>query len=330
MREKINPSVFQKIKEKNHYLASNSIIPLLLNKEFIEYYSQKKFMSSLFFFKRAFNANDVTPNLYQSINAQYKSIVEDIEQHERTILPKLEKLAEKLVRSYFNLSEGISFEIKIEDDNSRELYGDSINPEDEEFANYLEIAKRSKQIDRNRFNYAFIVGAANECADDIYSYIEYIDELNPKLSEAYNKYIALNRYNVWVTPDEVLEKRYNHKKYFYVLDMGYGTHITVYAPNFIIALNQSFLAVFSLLMGCPFDSSDISYSSAWNMRLGGIFWGLFKKHFKSFKHLQYFLKEISKLTDEKYEFLFKEILSSTKLSAELCSKIAVKYNKNYE
>lgn len=329
MKEQINPSVYQKIKEKSHYLATNRIIPDLLNKNFIEYYSEKNFTTALLLFKRTFNADDVNPNLYKSINDQYKQIIEDIEQHERAFLPKLEKLAGFLVKDYFDLSEDISFDIKIEDNNLNDLYSDDIVPEDEEFANYLEITKKNRELDRTRFNYAFIVGGATECVNSIHNYIHYIDEFNPKLSDAYRKYIALNNYNIWVTPDEILEKRYNSKKFFYVLDLGKEKQIIVYAPNFLIALNQTFLAVFSLLVNHSFNSQDVSYSSPWNVRMGLIFWNIFKKRFKNKQHIKYFLKEISKLSNEHYEFLFKEILSSTKLSGEICTKMTSKYNKKY-
>ena len=55
----------------------------------------------------------------------------------------------------------------------------------------------------------------------------------------------------------------------------------------------------------------------------------FKKHIKNSEHLQYFLKEISKLSDEHYEFFFKEILAGTKLSSEICSKLTSRYNRTF-
>lgn len=331
MNEKINPAIYKQIQSQSHYLAKNSIIPKLIGKNFIEHYSEKKFLTTLLFLKRAFNVSEVTPTVYNSLQAEYKSIIEEIEQHERTLLPKLEKIAENLVKDYFNINGEISFEIKIEDNNLADLYSDPVNSSEEEFANYLEIVERSKKIDRERFNYAFIVGAANECTNNIYNYIHYIDELNPKLSEAYRKYIALNNFNVWVTPDAILEEKYNKKKYFHVLDMGGEDKVFVYAPNFIIALNQTFLAVFSILSGISSFNSDqiVSYASPWNIRVGDMFWSLFKKHFSDNKKYKYFFKEISNLPDKYYIFLFREILASTKLSKELCSKIITTYNKKY-
>lgn len=329
MKEKINPTIQDQINRKQHYLANNSVIPTLLNKEFIQHFTEKQFLTSVLFLKRTFNLTDVNPNVYKSLIDQYKSVIEEIEQHERTLLPQLEKLAVNVVKDYFDLTDDFLFEIKIQDNNSTDLYGDPTNQDDEDFANYLEILKKTKQIDRNRFNYAFIIGAANECTNNIYNYIYEVDNLNPKLSDAYRKYIALNNYNVWVTPDNILEKKYNNKKYFYILDVGYGTQIEIYAPNFIIALNQAFLAIFAVLTNTEFNSQEVSYSSPWNIRLGMIFWSLFKKNFRDTKNLKFFLKEVAKLSDDHYYFFFREVLASTKLSKDICNKMNINYDKTY-
>ncbi len=200
--------------------------------------------------------------------------------------------------------------MKIED---QEFLENVVENEDEQFSNYLEIAKRNKSIDKDRFSYALAKGGANESVMLINRYLDNIDLIDYRLHKYYSKLISFSQYNPFVINDENFEKKYMFKKYYSVIKENGICYVYVYAPNFLSVLNQTFLAMYCSLLGLKGNLSHVSYCNVWNDRLGGLIWKKLTDPIRDTGVLKYFLKEIGKLQPEDYDKFFKECLSGTKL-----------------
>lgn len=310
MYENINSDILHRIKRKDHYLATNTMWPDVLKQDFLSQNIEPVFNVCKNRLKRVYRASNINPSIYNKIHKNNFHLLKKINEIESKYTDQVQKLIEQIVRQYFDLDENYVFDIKIED---QEFLDEAIEQEEEQFSNYLEITKRNKSIDKDRFSYAIAKGGSNHCTFSINNYADDLDAIDPKLYKYYTKIASFFEFNPYVIDDETFEKKYQFRKYYSVIKQNQMCYVYVYAPNFISALNQTFLALFSYFLGLKNNSSHISYNNIWNDRLGNLIWGKFIKPIKYPTHLKYFLKDISKLQPEDFEKFFKECLSGTKL-----------------
>lgn len=317
MYENINSDIYHRLKRKDHYLATNSIWPDILKSDFLIQNIEPDFEICKNRLKRVYRASELSPQVYNKIHKNNFHLFKKLNDIESKYTEQLEALIVKIVKEYFDLDENYVFDVKIED---QEFLDEAIDENEEQFSNYLEITKRNKSIDKDRFSYALAKGASNSLTQIINRYDDELDTIDPVLYKYYNKIISFSQFNPYVINDEDFEKKYQFKKYYSVIKQGGVCYVYVYAPNFISALNQTFLALFSYFLGLKGNLSYISYNNVWNDRLGGMIWKKFISPIKYHGKIKYFLKDISNLQAEDYERFFKECLSSTKLYKKIVDR----------
>lgn len=317
MYETVNPDISHRIKRKDHYLANNSIWPDVLKQNFLLQNINPYFSTCKNRLKRVYRASNIDEQSYNKIFKNHFFLLKKINDIESKHTQKLESLIEKIVRDFFDLNEDYVFDIKIED---QEFLEEIVEDVDDKFSDYLEITKRNKTIDKDRFAYSLAKGGANHSIAVINRYADYIDNIDPTLFRYYSKITSFQDFLPYVIDDETFEKTYKFKKYYSVIKQDNVYYVYVYAPNFITALNQTFLALFSLFLGLKGNLSHISYDNIWNDRLGNMVWKKFIQPIKNTGRLKNFLKEISTLQSEDFERFFKECLSETKLYEKIVRK----------
>lgn len=317
MYESINSDISHRIKRKDHYLANNSIWPDVLKQNFLLQSIDPYFSTCKNRLKRVYRASNIDEVSYQKILKNHYFILKKLNDIESKHTQKLESLIETIVRDFFDLDQDFMFDIKIED---QEFLDDAVEEKDDQFSNYLEITKRNKTIDKERFAYALAKGGANHTTAIINRYSDEIDTIDPSLFRYYSKIMSFQDFMPYVVDDETFEQKFKFKKYYSVIKQNDVCYVYVYAPNFVSALNQSFLALFSYFLGLKGNMSHISYDNIWNDRLGNIAWKKFIKPIKNTSGLKSFLKEVSKLQSEDFERFFKECLSGTKLYDKIIKK----------
>lgn len=323
MKEQIHPSILTKIDNKQHYLASSEMIPQGLMGDFLGNESKNIFTQCALKLKRHYSKDDITKSNYKEIKRTYFQLLKKTTTIEQQHKKQLETIVADIVKEVFNAHDYF-YEINLEE---QDFLDSAIEDEKRDFKDYNEIEQYREKNNREQFLYALAKGAANNFTKLFVTKENEIDMLDHRLVDCYHKILAFNDFNIWVTPDDIFDEKYVFKKYFSVYSQqeyngASSKTLYVYAPSFLVALNQAFLGVVSDYLGISASMSSIVKDCAWNERIGAVVHSKIASTIKNPMSQKKFFNDIAKLSGPAMKRLFNECLMGTQFHNE---KIAARY-----
>lgn len=318
-KEVIEPNLKSAISNKNHYNAKNSIYPEPIGRgNFIDEACDAQFKKVLNKMKRVHSVSDINPQEFFKIKRDIQKILKDIKHIESSLQKQLNPLAETIIGNYYKVPKSIYFEFDTDEDDFTSEIGKDIlssfknSAENVKFDDYDGVENANKDIDRQRLNYCLICGGANDTMSLFKGYEDGLDEIHYKLYDLYNKFCTFNNFNLWVTPDNILDEDSNATKGFKIYETEYGYRISIEAQTFLGKLYEMSKAVLSILFQEKYNNSNVDYENPWNSRIGSFSWSNFIGCLDSKDHnLPHIIDSINQLNTNDYSYVMREILMET-------------------
>ena len=219
------------------------------------------------------------------------------------------------------------------------------NDGDVEFVSVEDAMFIKGEVYKRRLLNALSMGAAIRMAN-IDNVIEKINQINPQLSDLYEKIISLNYYLLYIKSDLGLTDE--NKMQMGTVEVSLANEENkvkieaqgIIFPILLIELVRGFMELFTS-HGLPKDrrqammvigKSDFLKAEPWDMKLGPMLWDLLSNSFNDIhsEELPYLLKRISKLPVDKFNYLMKEVFAKTKKGKEIMSSISFKAKNDIE
>jgi len=196
VKERMSYEIEEALINGNHPLSESDIFPESYNISSDASLIVKEFEYSVKKCHEAFGINEINNiKLYEDMGKLLKEI-KDIEKPNRT---KLVELAKKIIIDEFNIPEGaIEFECKLVDDLKPKTKKTSKVDADIVFENNEQISEAIYALDKKKGIYALAEGAVDN-ATTLYKNIDELVDINPQLSNNYNKIMYGAKYLNYVT-----------------------------------------------------------------------------------------------------------------------------------
>ena len=339
--------VIAKINTHKTSLGNNPSIPDIFDEPFLLKLTEQGFQLSKDKLKEIGEITDVDETELEPALAKLLLQCKELETPYRN---ELEKICVNYVIDLFNVPEetvDIVTDLCDEVDlNRNSIILDPLdNDGDVEFVNVDDAMSIKGEVYKRRLLNALSMGAAIRMAD-IESLSEEINQLNPKLTDLYNKIISLNSYLLYTKSDFGLTDE--NKMQMGTVEVSLATEDSkvkieaqgVIFPILLTELIRGFMELFTS-HGLPEDrqqammvigKSDFLKAEPWDMKLGPMLWDLLSNSFNDINstELPYLLKRISKLSVNKFNYLMKEVFAKTRRGKEIMSKLSFKSKNDIE
>ena len=339
--------VIVKINTHKTSLGNNPSIPDIFDEPFLLKLTEQGFQLSKDKLKEIGEITDVDETELESALAKLLLQCKELETPYRN---ELEKICINYVIDLFSVPEetvDIVTELCDEVDlNRNSIILDPLdNNGDVEFVNIEDAMSIKGEVYKRRLLNALSMGAAIRMAD-IESLSEEINQLNPKLTDLYNKIISLNNYLLYTKSDFGLTDE--NKMQMGTVEVSLAAEDSkvkieaqgVIFPILLTELIRGFMELFTS-HGLPKErqqammvigKSDFLKAEPWDMKLGPMLWDLLSNTFNDINsvELPYLLKRISKLNVDKFNYLMKEIFAKTRRGKEIMSKLSFKSKNDIE
>ena len=339
--------VIVKINNHKTSLGNNPAIPDIFDEPFLLKLTERGFQLSKDKLKEIGEITDVNETELEPALAKLLLQCKELETPYRN---ELEKICVNYVIDLFSVPEetvDIVTELCDEVDlNRNSIILDPLdNDGDVEFVNVEDAMSIKGEVYKRRLLNALSMGAAIRMAD-IESLSKEINQLNPKLTDLYNKIISLNNYLLYTKSDFGLTDK--NKMQMGTVEVSLGTEDSkvkieaqgVIFPILLTELIRGFMELFTS-HGLPKDrrqammvigKSDFLKAEPWDMKLGPMLWDLLSNSFNDINstELPYLLKRISKLSVNKFNYLMKEVFAKTRRGKEIMSKLSFKSKNDIE
>ena len=339
--------VIVKINNYKTSLGNNPSIPDIFDEPFLLKLTERGFQLSKDKLKEIGEITDIDETELEPALAKLLLQCKELETPYRN---ELEKICVNYVIDLFSVPEetvDIVTELCDEVDlNRNSIILDPLdNDGDIEFVNVEDAMSIKGEVYKRRLLNALSMGAAIRMAD-IESLSEEINQLNPKLTDLYNKIISLNNYLLYTKSDFGLTDK--NKMQMGTVEVSLATEDSkvkieaqgVIFPILLTELIRGFMELFTS-HGLPEDrrqammvigKSDFLKAEPWDMKLGPMLWDLLSNSFNDINstELPYLLKRISKLSVNKFNYLMKEVFAKTRRGKEIMSKLSFKSKNDIE
>lgn len=339
--------VIVKINNHKTSLGNNPSIPDIFDEPFLLKLTERGFQLSKDKLKEIGEITDIDETELEPALAKLLLQCKELETPYRN---ELEKICVNYVIDLFSVPEetvDIVTELCDEVDlNRNSIILDPLdNDGDIEFVNVEDAMSIKGEVYKRRLLNALSMGAAIRMAD-IESLSEEINQLNPKLTDLYNKIISLNNYLLYTKSDFGLTDK--NKMQMGTVEVSLATEDSkvkieaqgIIFPILLTELIRGFMELFTS-HGLPEDrrqammvigKSDFLKAEPWDMKLGPMLWDLLSNSFNDINstELPYLLKRISKLSVNKFNYLMKEVFAKTRRGKEIMSKLSFKSKNDIE
>lgn len=339
--------VIAKINTHKTSLGNNPSIPDIFDEPFLLKLTEQGFQLSKEKLKEIGEITDVDETELEPALAKLLLQCKELETPYRN---ELEKICINYVIDLFSVPEE-TVDIVTELCDEVDLNRDSIildpldNDGDIEFVNVEDAMSIKGEVYKRRLLNALSMGAAIRMTD-IESLSEEINQLNPKLTDLYNKIISLNNYLLYTKSDFGLTDE--NKMQMGTVEVSLATEDSkvkieaqgVIFPILLTELIRGFMELFTS-HGLPKDrrqammvigKSDFLKAEPWDMKLGPMLWDLLSNTFNDINSIElpYLLKRISNLNIDKFNYLMKEVFAKTRRGKEIMSKLSFKSKNDIE
>jgi hypothetical protein len=254
---------------------------------------------------------------------------------------ELEKLAVKMVREEFDISED-AVEIIAELTPDISMEGTKLNPkpmpvEGVEFDSHEEIENMNAEVYKRRFLNAMTQGSAKKCNHMFHMVDDELTDMNPKLPNRYSKLMSAADYTYFIIPKDPKE---GGQMTGGVVNVEFPNKendkavIKAQAMIFPVLVHEIVKGVMELLSahGLPkkkkmaeyvINKADFLNAEYWDLRLGPAIWGRFTDTIDvdDFHLKHHIYAELAALPAKEFHKVMKEIMAGTKLGKKLVKQI---------
>lgn len=255
--------------------------------------------------------NRVLGKKHDSINLKTEiiNLVDQINEDETNVQNKLSSLINKIVNDYFNSHQYLKFEVKcdklVSSNDLFELEDENIT----DFENVDGYINQRVEKQKQMILRAIAIGASEIACKSFYNYVDEIDEINPRLSQAYIRLgVLIDKY---VLSDDKFNFKFKNDSYD-TSEHDYNPIIVkISSDNFLFALKAAFLHSFCLLLKCdPKSCIDDNYEDY--KKVGEYFYRILIEDVRDTSNIIPKMKYISNLESNELLTYFKEGLLRTK------------------
>lgn len=332
----INKSLIETLKNKNHSLKNNPIIPDSISK--ISYEEElfiKRFNNVYNKCKSVLNKNSITLNDLNSVSSKLLPEIVNIEREKKE---QLEKLALEIVLKEFDVPEG-ELDITCELTNRENISLSEIRKEPDygtnlQFDSIEEVKEAANEIHKRRFINSLIQGSAKKLHHIFNLYDNEINAIDYRLLNNYQKLMALSDLSFFTYDESIasfpggivkveVPKDDNGKIKIHAKGLTFPVliHELVKGLMEVIALRglpqKSELAKFVL------GKSDYLGAEFWDMRLGVGLWENFIEHIEpeDFHLKHHIFCDLVELPVDEFIEKMSEIIGGTKRGKKIINDI---------
>jgi len=332
--ERMNSRLEEDLIKRKHSLGDNAALPEGNDSLFEEMIMGERFSEVVKRYKRVFECDTINQN--EAISNSLPLVVETMSL-EKAHKKKLEKLAVKMIREEFDMSEDI-VEINAELTDKINIEGTKKNPKpiisEVEFENHDEISNANKEVYKRRFLNAMMQGSAKKCHHMYHMVDDELSDLDPKLPNKYAKLMANADYMYYVIPNMENGVSGGVVRVDFPTDKNPKCVITAQAMVFPVLIHELVKGVMEILSahGLPkdkkigqfvVDKADFLAAEPWDMRLGPALWNRFTNLFEAedfnLKHHVY--SELAALPVDEFNMKMKEVMANTKQGKKIITDI---------
>lgn len=340
--ERMNPQLERELRERKHSLGDHPIFPEGDEKTFEQKIMGERFDDVMKNYKAKFDVSTI--NNDEVIGAQMGIVYECVEM-ESTHKSELEKLAIKMIREEYNISEDV-VEIIAELTDNISLDGTVVNeaPTDVEveFDNHVSISDANANVYKRRFLNAMTQGAAKKSSHMFHMVDKELSAMDPRLTTKYGKMMAIADYSYFVVADMhdvasgndggqggksvvggivrvTLPTEENPKCLIHAQGMVFPVLVHELVKGVMEILSAHGLPEDEKIAEYVIGKSDFLAAEPWDMRLGPALWDRFTRLFKgddfSLKHNVY--SELASLPVKEFNHKMREIMAGTKAGQQV-------------
>jgi len=324
----INPSILEKIRNKEHSLKGNKLIPKNREDDYEENLLLSSFKSVLKEYKKTFDSDNFDD---RELLLDMENLINDTKNIESENKEELKELIIKIAKSEFDLDDS-DVTIKIE-------FLDEITPsnneEDEinefEFDDYNTIETTNSEIDKTQINNILSNGAASSSYKLLNKHEDELSDINPLLVNKYKKISTLNNLLTFLVDDgEKMQGATSSIEYPEKEGTCTITIEGVVLPAILFELINCLMNIINE-HGLPenkklreYVTHKSSVSTDWGNRFGFALWNKFLTMLddedKPIKYQIYY--ELSTLPLDEYNVVMKDIMVQTKAGKSHIKKIS--------
>jgi len=332
--ERMHPQLEQELAERKHSLGKHPAIPEGDENNFEQKIMGKRFSEVVNRYKRAFDVDEIDNT---KLMTQMMPMVHETMALETKHKKDLEKLAEKMIRDEYDMSEDI-VEIKATLSPKISLEGTKKHPtpksNDFQFESHEDMVNAKGEVYKRRFLNAMIQGAAKKTNHMFHLVDDELTNMDPRLLNRYSKVMSAADYMYYVIPKMDNGTSGGVVKVTFPTADNPKAVIEAEAMIFPVLIHELVKGVMELLSahGLPkdkklgdyvIDKADFLSAEPWDMRIGPALWDRFTDCIDAddfnLKHQLYM--ELASMPVNEFNENMREILAGTNKGKKMVKEI---------
>lgn len=343
MVERLHPKLEEDIVNKKHSLGKHPIFPDDDESSFEEKIVGERFKEVVNRYKRVFDVDTIDN---KSVLKDLMPLVYEVTGLEAKYKKELEKLAERIIREEFDMSED-AVEIHAELTSKINMESTKKNPKpvttEIEFNDYNELLLAKEEVYKRRFINSMIQGAAKKTNHMFHLVDDELTEFDPRLPNKYSKLMSSADYVYYIIPE--MENGVNGGVVRVQFPSDTNPKAVIYAQALVfpVLIHELVKGVMELISahGLPQDKkigeyvinkADFLAAEPWDMRLGPGIWSRFTNLIEpddfNLKHQVYM--ELVKLPVKEFNVIMREIMLGSKEGKKIIKDIIKNIKKELQ
>jgi hypothetical protein len=343
MSERMHPKLEEDLIKRTHSLGKHPIFPEGDESLFEEKIMGERFKEVATRCKRAFDTDSIDQNfLMSNMMTMVKEAMGLEDKHKK----QLEKLAEKMIRDEYDMSEDI-VEIRCELTPQISLDGTQKNPKpmtsEIEFKNHDEMVNANDEVYKRRFMNAMIQGAAKKCNHMFHMVDDELTDMDPRLPNKYSKMMAAADYMYYIMPEMEngvtggivrveFPSKENSKPIIHAQAMVFPVLIHELVKGVMELISSHGLPKNKKIAKYVTNKADFLAAEPWDMRLGPALWERFTKLVDpdDFHLKHHIYTELASLPVMDFNRKMREIMAGTKEGKKIISGITEEIKRDLQ
>jgi hypothetical protein len=341
-QERIHPDIEGKLRSRSHHLGGHPAFPETgTGQHFEEKVASKRFKEVVERVKRYSGSQNITQ---QDVMGMMR-VLGEIVRKERGERKKLEKLAIKIVKEEFGITNQLQFDAKLVDPGQVEL-PTQMNPSEEEmeFETPEQEEEATEEIKKRRLINSLMQGAAKKGHYMFHMVEDELGEVDPQLSRLYGQLMSIADFTYWIMPDEAMtmmagggESKAGSEEVDLETDPPTVKARAQIFPVLVHELVKGVMEIMSIdalpeeekLQQHVLNKADFVTAEFWDLRLGPGLWDRFRDEIGTDDHdLRYYLyNEVSKMPAKEFNQFMKDLFEGKQSAKQKLVDLANKIRK---